>query len=776
MGEVYHAHDPRLGREVAIKVLPEATAGDAERLHRLEREARAASALNHPNIVTIYDIGEDDGTLYVAMEYIEGRTLREALGQGALPVREVLHLAGQIAEGLAKAHAAGIIHRDLKPENVMITGDGLVKILDFGLAKLQVQDPGAASDVVTATRTTRIGAIVGTALYMSPEQAAGRPLDYRSDQFSFGSILYEMATGTLAFKRDSLPQIQAAIIEDQPAPMDRATVPSRLSAIVSRCLAKDREERYDSTRELAKNLKSVLEAPAASGREPPQPPQRRFGWRRTSGVVARAGVVAARLAVAVGLNLGSVRDRLARSFGSTPIRSLAVLPLQNLSGDPEQEYFADGMTGALIADLARIRALRVISRQSVMHYKGSEKTLPEIARELGVDVVLEGSVVRSGSHVRVTTQLVEAATDRHLWVDSFDRELRDILTLYGDVARAIAVEIEANLSPEEEASLSRVRPVDSESYDLYLMGRHHSSKLTPPSLVQGIDYFQKAIETDPTNALAHAGLANAYAYQGLFGHNSPELVMPLAQAAAIKALEIDDALSDTHVVLGHIDWAFRWEWENAAREFLRAIDLEPSNAYAHSMHGMYLTSLGRFEEGALKIERALDLDPLSLGPNDALMWTLYFSRRFDKVPQQCQKLLELDPTSFMGHWVQSFAYRQRGMDREASLTLQEGFALAGFADVAEAFERGRNASGETGAMREGAVALVARSKAHYISSVMVAVLFVSAEEREDALAWLERAADERAGLLVWIKVAPYWDPLRGDPRFEAVVRRLGFPG
>jgi TolB-like protein len=445
-------------------------------VRRLEREARAASALNHPNIVTIHDIGEEDGTLYVAMEFVEGQTLRAILREGTLRPERMLRLATQIAEGLAKAHAAGIVHRDLKPANLMVTGDGHVKILDFGLAKRHPQAGEAGSDLATATTATRDGAIVGTVQYMSPEQAAGRPVDYRSDYFSFGSILYEMATGEVAFERETVPQTQAAIIEDEPEPMDPGNLPPHFPAIVERCLAKSPEERYDSRRDLARELKSLLEAPS--------------GRRAARGAAARQP-------------------------------ELAVLPLQNLSGDPEQEYFSDGMTEALIADLARIKALHVISRQPVMRYKGSDQPLPEIARELGVDAVLEGSVLRAGDRVRVTAQVIDATADRHLWADRFDRELRDILSRYSDLARAIAGEIQASLTPEEEASLSRVRPVSSESYDLYLMGRHHSAKRTPEPLGRAIEYFQKAIETDPTNALAHSGLADAYAFQAVWGFAPP---------------------------------------------------------------------------------------------------------------------------------------------------------------------------------------------------------------------------------------------------------------
>jgi TolB-like protein len=452
MGEVYRARDSKLGRDVAIKVLPEDVASDRERLRRFEQEARAASALNHPNIITIHDIAEEGSTHYIVMEYVEGKTLTDMLGARALPIKKLLQIAPQIADGLAKAHSAGIVHRDLKPDNLMVTEDGFVKILDFGLAKLVPQGDADSEVATMAKGATTPGAVMGTVGYMSPEQAKAVPADYRSDQFSLGAILYEMATGQRAFQRDTAVQTLSAIIESEPKPLAELSpsLPSHLRAIVMRCLSKEPHERYDSTRDLARDLRSVQEV---SSEAPTEDKVRvtREGGRVKIQVEEPGGekihldvpertallqwtcLALAALALALWFNVCGVRDRL--SGGATPhrIQSLAVLPLENLSGDPEQEYFADGMTEALIADLAKIGSLKVISRTSVMLYKGSDKPLPEIARELDVDAVVEGSALRVGDRVRITAQLIEAATDQHLWAESYERDMRDILALQSEV-------------------------------------------------------------------------------------------------------------------------------------------------------------------------------------------------------------------------------------------------------------------------------------------------------------------------------------------------------
>ena len=621
MGEVYRARDTKLGRDVAIKVLPQAVASDRDRLRRFEQEARAASALNHPNIITIHDIAEEGSTRYIVMEYVKGKTLREVLGTRALPTKKLLQIAPQIADGLAKAHSAGIVHRDLKPDNLMVSEDGFVKILDFGLAKLAPLVPDADSEAATMTKEgTTPGAVMGTVGYMSPEQAKAVPADYRSDQFSLGAILYEMATGQRAFQRDTAVQTLSAIIESEPKPLAELSpsLPAHLRAIVMRCLSKDPQERYESTRDLARDLKSVQEVSSEAltedrvsvtrdgGRvkiqiEEPGGEKIHLVMPERTALLRWACLALAALALALWFNVCGVRDRL--SGGATPhrIQSLAVLPLENLSGDPEQEYFTDGMTEALIADLAKVRALKVISRTSAMRYKGSDKPLPEIAGELGVDAVVEGSVLRADDEVPITAQLIYAATDEHLWAESYQRELRDILALQSEVAGAVAQAIQVAITPEEQLRLASTGSVDPEAHEAYLKGRYYSYR-GPGSGAVG--FFEKALELDPNYASAYAALASIYAF-GLPVHE----FMPKARATAIKALELDETSAEAQTTLAVVKFFYDWDWSGAVKDFLRAIELDPNSATAHHRYAHYLWAMEQFDEANEQLERAQGAGP-----------------------------------------------------------------------------------------------------------------------------------------------------------------------
>ena len=581
-GEVYKARDIRLRRTVAVKVLPSHLSSDPERRGRFEREARAASALNHPNITTVYDIGQDEGTRYIVMELVEGKTLRELVGDGPLSTKKLLALATQIAGGLAKAHQAGIAHRDLKPENLMVTEDGLVKILDFGLAKLMPESTGVDSEMDTLTKATQQGTILGTLQYMSPEQAAGRPVDYRSDQFSFGSILYEMATGRVAFKKDTMPQTLAAIIEAEPEAIRKLNdeIPAELAAIVERCLAKDPEKRYEATADLASELKNVPETSPV--------------WRARRCVLwAAAGLLAAFLAFAFGPTLVRLSENVWPSTTRAPIESIAVLPLRNTSGDPEQEYFADGMTGALITDLAKIGSLKVISRTSAMRYKKTDKSLPEIARELNVDAIIEGSAARSDDRVRITVQLIDVETDQALWAESYERDFQDLLVLQSEVARTVAREIEVAVTPEESDLLASARPVNPEAYENYLKGVFHWQKLTPPDLDTALSYFELALEKDPDYASAYVGIANVWASRNQAGLVPAREATPIQKASVLKALELDDSLAEAHLALALLETWVEWDWPSGERAFERAIELKPNGANARAWYSHFLNIVGR---------------------------------------------------------------------------------------------------------------------------------------------------------------------------------------
>ena len=567
MEEVYRARDTKLDRDVAIKVIRQELASDPERLKRFEQEARAASALNHPNIITIHNIREHRGTPYIVIEFVEGQTLREILSEGPLPTKRPLQLATQMADGLAKAHAARIVHRDLKPANIMVTTDGFVKILDFGVAKLIPEPAEVSSERTTVSRRTGEGSIVDTVPYMSPEQAAGRPVGYRSNQFAFGSLLYEMATGNVAFKRDTVPHTQVAIIEDEPEPIKKLNdeIPTQLSAIVERCLAKDPEKRYESTAELATELKNV--------------PETSHAWRARRWVLwATAALLATFLVWAFGPNLVRLSKRVLPSTTRAPIESIAVLPLHNLSDDPEQEYFADGLTEALITDLAKIRALKMISRTSAMRYKGTDKPLSEIAQELNVDAVIEGSALRVGDRVRITAQLIDVETDQALWAETYERDFQDLLVLQSEVARAVAREVRVKLTPEEREGLTRRRQVDPKAHEAYLKGRYYWNKRTINAFEQSIEFFDQAIQVDSSYAVANAGLADSYNMLGAFRARPPIEAFSKSKALALKALEIDETIAEAHASLAFAKFKMDWDWRGAEEGFKRSIEFNPGYA------------------------------------------------------------------------------------------------------------------------------------------------------------------------------------------------------
>jgi len=772
MGDVYRARDRKLGREVAIKVLRPGLASDPERLLRFEQEARTASALNHPNIVTIHEIGEHQGTRYIAMEYVEGSTLRELLVSGPLPPRKLLELGKQIAEGLAKAHAAGIVHRDLKPENIMLSRDGYVKILDFGLAKLRPYPSGIDSEMATSDRVeTQEGVIVGTVAYMSPEQAKGLPVDFRSDQFSFGAILYELATGKRPFEKSSTAETRRAILGEEPEPVrsHNPSVPPPLARILERCLAKNSQDRYDSTRDLAREILAVESS------APPLPAgaAARTSWRAGA---ALAAAVLAILVVAFFLSRIQRRDRIETTIGPG-IQSIAVLPLENLSGDPEQEYFADGMTEALITELSRFSALRVVSRTSVMRYKDTQAPLPQIGRELSVDAIVEGSVLKADSRVRVTAQLIDARADRHLWAENYDRELRDILALHSEVAREIAREVQVALTPAEESRLAEAGPIDPEAYEAYLRGRYHFNRTSEAELEKAVGYFEGALAKEPRYAAAYSGLADSYNRLGmtLIGRPPGEM-RSKAIAAASEALRIDEGLAEAHVSLG---WAkfFDRDWHGAEESFLRAIALNPKYAEAHQLYSLYLVALGRFDQAIAEGRRAVEIDPLSVNSRARLGQVLFYARRYDNAVREFRNALELDPNFVFALWHLGDTYAQVSRYDEAISVLEKAATLSkrnpavlGYLGCAYA-KSGRGAEA-----RELLKELTELSETRYIPPITLAWLDACLGDREGAFESFEEAFAERSYLLVYLAVYPPLDWLKDDPRFRDLLRRMSFPG
>ena len=642
MGEVYKARDTRLDRLVAVKVLPGPFAMDPDRRARFQREARAIAGLNHPHICTLYDVGEHDGANFLVMELLDGETLAQLLPRRRMRSEEVAELGIQIADALEAAHEKGIIHRDIKPANIFITKRGEAKVLDFGLAKLTSSELPAAigSEAVTAAAAaeplTSVGVTLGTIAYMSPEQVRGQELDARTDLFSLGGVLYEMAAGRQAFSGLTHGMIFDAILNRRPGGTTRASadVPVGLEEIISRALEKDREVRCQSAAELKAALKRATRDREATSR----PREHRVATGR--------------------------------------IRALAVLPLDNLARDPKQDYFVDGMADALITELAQIHGLRVISRTSAMHYKGTTRTLPEIARALGVDGIVEGSVMREGERVRITAQLIHAATDRHLWARSYERDLRDVLRLQREVARAIADEVQTTLTPQGRSRLARARrsgreghaahidsthprSVDPDAYQLYLKGQYFWNKTTIDGLLKAVDYLQQSIDKDPSYAPAYAWLANCYGFLAV-NYAAPHEAAPKAKAAALQALALDSSAAEAHVSMAAVQIFYDWDWPRARHHLDRAIALSPSYAFAHNLFAYYLELMGDADAALTEILRAQELDPLALLINIDVGIRYYLGRDYARAIEQYRGVLDMDPSAkLVSYWLW-LAYEQQG--------------------------------------------------------------------------------------------------------------------
>jgi eukaryotic-like serine/threonine-protein kinase len=761
MGVVYKAHDTKLDRTVALKFLPSHIGTDETEKKRFINEARAASTLDHSNICTIHSIEEtDEGNIFIVMAYYEGMSLKEKIEQGPLPIKEVVNISIQIASGLQKAHEKGIIHRDLKLENIFITNDAQIKIIDFGLSRM-----------VERTLLTKSGTTLGTVPYMSPEQAQGANVDHRTDIWAFGVILYEMITGQRPFKGEYDQVVIYKILNEDPQPVTdlRPDIPGASEHIINKCLQKQAEHRYQHMDDLLADLKAV-----AQGQEI-HPGTLKSGslslW-----TVRRKHIFAFSFIAMLAIILLVVASRFG-FFTTRPdiIGSLAVLPLDNFSGDADQEYFVDGMTEALIAELSQIGALRVISRTSVMQYKEVKKPLRQIARELNVDAVIEGSVLRSGDRVRITAQLIDARRDQNLWAKSFEKDLSDILTLQSEVARDIAREINIKLTPWEQNQLIRFRQVDPEAHVAYLKGRYFWNKYTDDGFRQAIEYFKLAIEKDSSHALAWTGLADTYILFAVDGFMAPKEVMQDAKVSVMKALQIDDTLTEAYVSWGAFNMFFEWNWMEAEKAFRRAIELNPNSVDAHHFYGHYLQAMGRVEEGIAAAERALRLDPLSIILNNELGWAIYFARRYDEAIAQYKKTLEMDPNFVFAVWSLAMAYSKFGMPELAIEEMQEFEAVSEhWAAFLAEFGYAYAMSGQKTKALEVLHQLQERAQREFIDPALMVNIFTALGDKQHALDWLDKAYEERSCMwLPWLKVEPKFDPLRSEPRFIALLQKMG---
>jgi serine/threonine protein kinase/Flp pilus assembly protein TadD len=768
MGVVYRAHDEQLDRDVAIKILPAGSLGDESARKRFRKEAFALARLNHPNIETVYEFDTQGEVDFLVLECLTGTTLAERIRRGPLTEKEVALLSAQVAEALQEAHERGIVHRDLKPKNIVVTPKGQAKVLDFGLAKFL--EPESKLSTTNTLSSTAVAA--GTLPYMSPEQLRIESADARSDIYAMGVVLYEMITGKLPFTG----KVGSALIEDilhkpplQPSYL-RADISTRLEEIILKCLEKDAGNRYQSAKELTVDLRRLADPTTVLSADP-RVSARKYGQQ----ALGFAGV-AALVVIILAFSIAAWRQQLRSGVNSPLIQSLAVLPLENFSQDSEQDYFADGMTEALITDLSRISALRVISRTSAMQYKSTKKALPQIAKELNVEGVIEGSVQRSGDRVRVSAKLVYAATDTQLWAESYDRDLRDILALQDDVARSIAHEIRVKVTPQERVRLTDARAVNPEAHELYLKGRYYWNQRTPNGLKKGLKYFQQAIAEDPGYALSYAGLADSYLLLGDLGVLELNAAASEAKAAAKKALELDDKLAEAHASLGIASLYDHLDWREAEKELKLAIELDPNYASAYQWYGSVLAIIGRRDELLRNARRAVELDPLSRIINSYLGRAYYLTRQYDAAIQQYQKTLEIDKDFPVAHLFLGMAYTQKGRHTEAITEIRKAADLSGetpamIAVLGYAFA----AAGKRGETLKVLGNLLEPAKRKFVSSADIAVIYAGLGERDEALKWLEKAYEESSLWAISLKLDPELDGLRADPRFADLERRVGLP-
>jgi len=765
MGVVYKAVDTRLARPVALKFLPEKMAQDSQALERFRREARAASALNHPGICTIYDIGEQGGRAFIAMEFIDGESLRSHIHGKALPLEETLKLGMQIAEALDVAHGEGIIHRDIKPANIYVTKRGQAKVLDFGLAKLLPKGIGGEAP----DSTSMVGIISGTPSYMSPEQVRGDNLDPRTDIFSLGLLLYEMATGRQAFGGGTGGAIIEAVLTKSPVSVRSINpdIPGRLEEIINKALHKDRDQRQQRAADVGAELQR-LERGTDSG------------WRVAGGETESVPLSGAS-------DLHSSREQKPQNSTeqmraprtervSKIIDSLAVLPFENASRDPEHEYLSDGITGSLINILATVPKLRVIAQSTVFRYKGRRIDPQAVGQELNVRAVLTGRIMQSGSALRIGTELVHVATGSQLWGAQYDRKAGDIFAIQDEISNEISEKLRLKLTRAEKKRLTKRQTGDAEAYRLYLKGRHHWNRWTEDGFYKAIEYFQQAVEKDPTYALAYTGVADSYVLLGWNSYLPPKDAFPKGKMAAMAALRLDPELGEAHTPQAAVLWLHDWKWQEAQREFKRSLALNPAHPTANHWYAEYLMTMGRHGEAIARMKNSQELDPLSLIISVAIGWAFYMARRYEEAMEQLRRTVELDPNYPVTYWILGRLLREMGRYEQAIAEGEKGVKLSGGSPL-------MNASlAQTFALagkRKKAIQildnLTTLAKQRYVASYFFAGIHIGLGEDDPAMEYLEKAYEEHSHWLIYLHIDPSMDGLRLNPRFQELLQRIGLP-
>lgn len=775
MGVVYRARDPRLDRQVAIKLLPAAMAADARARERLRREAMAVAALDHPYICKIFEIGEDNEALFLVMEYIVGTTLHDRLLEGRMPLAEALRVAGEIAEALQEAHAGGFLHRDLKPANIMLTQQRHVKVMDFGLTKriADQSSPDTATREIGAAQLTAHGAIVGTPDYMSPEQVKDQALDARSDLFSFGVILAEMTSGRHPFRKPSTMETFSAVLREPPELA--GDIPRGVMVLLRRLLAKDAEDRYASSADVRADLAGLAaSSEGLAAQKPGGGATAAWKWRAL-GALAILVLVGSYVLVRSGVLRPTSRAPVA-AIAPGAIGSIAVLPLDNYSGDPSQDYFAELMTDELTTDLATISQLRVISRGSVMQFKGEHRPpTPEIARILNVDAIVEGSVRRAGDKVRITAQLIDARADKHLWARTFERSSRDVLALQNELASAIAGEIHVQLTPTEQSRLAAAPSVNPEAYDAYLKGRYFFNRPSDENLKKAIAHFEEAVTLNPNFAPAFSGLSDAYLWAGYNeGFLTASEARPKAKGAAERAIQVDDNSAEGHASLATFKLFYEYDWAGCEREFRRSFVLNPNYAFAHDQFGLALAFQGRLDEAIAEGNRAAELDPLSPQiPIDNAI-ALMFQGNYEAAKQQAKRASQLDPTYFFPPMVYGWADIEAGKSADAIAMLKKATALDAPAFVTAWLAYAYAASGDRAHAATAVEDLKKLSLRGEVTPFNLAIVHLGLGNQKLTLDYLERAYASDSQWMGWLNKDRMFDPLRSEPRFVALMRKLGF--